>query len=286
MHELAKIVMRGPRQAILFASIAMLIPMMFWFSAAVVALVTLRKGSYQGAMVFFWTVLPALVWLFGVNDPGALIVLALAFFMANILRLTTSWQLTLFSGGLLTLILGWLTPYIMPELIEVLMGLADQVFKGLAEESNQEYSGVVQDGFRSLIVAGFASSFYGVAIGSVCLARSWQAKLFNPGGWQEELYKIRLEPKFLLLVLILVSASTILGLNAAVIVFTTIIMLIFCGVALVHAVVAQKKLAIHWLIGFYFSIFLLFPTVLMLVVMVAVIDSFVDFRSRISNLNK
>jgi hypothetical protein len=62
MHELAKISMRGPTQAILLASISMLVPMMFWFSAAVVALVTLRKGFNQGAVVFFWTVLPAMVW--------------------------------------------------------------------------------------------------------------------------------------------------------------------------------------------------------------------------------
>ena len=282
MHELAKISMRGPIQAILLASISMLVPMMFWFSAAVVALVTLRKGFNQGAVVFFWTILPAMVWLLSVQDPGALIVLALTFLMANVLRITSSWQFTLVSGALVSLILGWIAPYIMPGLIEILMSLADEFFKELAKQSDQEYTGEMQEGFQSLMIAGFASSFYGIAIGSVCLARSWQARLFNPGGWQEEFYQIRIQPRLLFLVLLLIVITPTLGLNVAVVIFTGIILLIFSGIALVHGFVAKKKMTIQWLIGFYVSIFVLFPTVLMLVAAAAVIDSFIDFRSRIS----
>lgn len=284
MHELAKLSMRGPTQAIILACISMLIPMMFWFSAAVVALVTLRKGFNQGAVVFFWTILPAMVWLFAVQDPGALIVLVLSFLMANILRITMSWQITLVSGALVSLILGWLSPYIMPDLIEVLMDLADEFFKELAKQSDQEYSGQMQDGFQSLMIAGFASSFYGIAIGSVCMARSWQSKLFNPGGWQEEFYNIRIQPRLLLLVLVLIVITPALGLNTAVVVFTAIILLIFSGIALVHGLIAKRKMTSQWLIGFYVSIFLLFPTVLMLVAAVAVIDSVIDFRSRVTEL--
>ncbi len=282
MHELAKIAMRGSTQAILLASISMLIPMMFWFSAAVVALVTLRQGFNQGAVVFFWTVLPAMVWLLSVQDPGALIVLVLSFLMANVLRITTSWQATLVAGALVSLILGWISPYIMPGLIEVLMSLADEFFKELAKQSDQEYNGQMQEGFQSLMIAGFASSFYGIAIGSVCMARSWQAKLFNPGGWQEEFYQIRVQPRLLFLALLLILVTPALGLNAAVVVFTAVMLLIFGGIALVHSLIAKKKMTIQWLIGFYLSIFLLFPTVLILVATIAVIDSFIDFRSRVS----
>tara|TARA_R110001592_G_scaffold61350_4_gene186958 strand:- start:17607 stop:18461 length:855 start_codon:yes stop_codon:yes gene_type:complete len=282
MHELAKISMRGSLQAILLASISMLVPMMFWFSAAVVALVTLRKGFNQGAVVFFWTILPAMVWLLSVQDPGALIILALSFLMANILRITSSWQATLVSGALVSLILGWISPYIMPDLIEVLMSLADEFFKELAKQSDQEYNGEMQQGFQSLMIAGFASSFFGIAIGSVCLARSWQARLFNPGGWQEEFYQIRIQPRLLFLAFSLIVITPVLGLNVAVVIFTAIILLIFSGIALVHGLVAKKKMTIQWLIGFYISVFVLFPTMLMLVAAAAVIDSFIDLRSRVS----
>lgn len=282
MHELAKIAMRGPTQAILLASISMLIPMMFWFSAAVVALVTLRKGFQQGAVVFFWTVLPAMVWLLSVQDPGALIVLALSFLMANVLRITTSWQATLVSGALISLILGWISPYIMPGLIEVLMSLADEFFKELAKQSDQEYNGEMQEGFQSLMIAGFASSFYGIALGSVCMARSWQARLFNPGGWQEEFYQIRIQPRLLFVVLSLIVITPALSLNTAVVVFIAIIMLIFSGIAMIHGLIAKKKMTVQWLIGFYFSVFVLFPTVLILVAIIAVVDSFIDIRSKVA----
>lgn len=55
MHELVKYVMRGPKQAILLASISVLLPMMFWFGAATIALITLRQGLSQGLVVFIWT---------------------------------------------------------------------------------------------------------------------------------------------------------------------------------------------------------------------------------------
>lgn len=282
MHELAKLAMRGPTQAILLASITMLIPMMFWFSAAVVALVTLRKGFHQGAVVFFWATLPALVWFLSVQDPGSLIVLGLSFMMANILRVTTSWQATLVAGGLTSILLGWLTPMIMPGLIETLMALADELFAELAKQSEQNYDAQMQQGFQSLLIAGFASSFFGVAIGAMCLARSWQAKLYNPGGWQDEFHAIRIQPRLLLVSMLLFLVASALGLNPAVVVFTVLMGLILCGIALIHSYVAKKNLAVHWLIGFYLSIFLLFPTVIVLVAMLAIIDSFIDFRQRLA----
>lgn len=282
MHELVKIVMRGPRQAILLSCITMLVPLMFWFSAAVVSLVTLRKGSQQGAVVFFWTTLPVMVWLWGVQDPGPLVVLVLSFLMASLLRLTMSWQAVLVTGGVVSLIFGWSAPYLMPEVLETLSNIADQFFQELAKQSEQEYSGEFQQGFESLMVAGFVSSFYGVAIGSLCLARSWQAKLFNPGGWQEEFYGIRIQPRVLIPALLLLVVAPALGLNASVALLTVAVALVFSGLALVHGLVAKKGLTAQWLIGFYVLMVLLFPTVLVLLVILAVLDSLIDFRSRIS----
>ena len=282
MHELVKIAMRGPMQAIMLACITMLIPLMFWFSAAVVSLVTLRKGFQQGAVVFFWTTLPAMVWLWSVQDPGPLIVLCMAFLMAGILRVTISWQATLIAGGMVSLILGWTAPYLMPEVIQTLSDLADQFFRELAKQSEQDYDGELKLGFESLMIAGFVSSFYGVAIGSLCLARSWQAKLFNPGGWQEEFYQIRIQPRLLFAVALLIAITPALGWNTSVVLFTVAVALVFGGTALVHGLIAKKNMTKQWLVGFYLSIVLLFPTVLVLVVILAVLDSLIDFRSRVA----
>ena len=282
MHELVKIAMRGPMQAIMLACITMLIPLMFWFSAAVVSLVTLRKGFQQGAVVFFWTTLPAMVWLWSVQDPGPLIVLCMAFLMAGVLRVTISWQATLIAGGMVSLILGWTAPYLMPEVIQTLSDLADQFFRELAKQSEQDYDGELKLGFESLMIAGFVSSFYGVAIGSLCLARSWQAKLFNPGGWQEEFYQIRIQPRLLFAVALLLAITPALGWNTSVVLLTVAVALVFGGTALVHGLIAKKNMTKQWLVGFYLSIVLLFPTVLVLVVILAVLDSLIDFRSRVA----
>lgn len=283
MHELVKIAMRGPFQAVALASITMLIPLMFWFSAAVVALVTLRKGFQQGTVVFFWTTLPAMVWLWSVQDPGPLIVLAMSFLMAGILRVTISWQTTLVAGALVGILLGWVAPLLMPEVIQTLNELTDQFFRELAKQSEQEYTDELKAGFESLMVAGFVSSFYGVAIGSLCLARSWQAKLYNPGGWQEEFFQIRIQSKLLIAALLLLIVTPALGMNASVVMLTTGVALFFGGIALVHGLVARKNMTKQWLVGFYLSIVLLFPTVMILVVIAAVLDSLIDFRSRVSS---
>jgi len=281
MHELAKFAMRGPLQAIVLASISVLIPMMFWVGAAIIALTTLSKGLSQGFIVFFWTVIPALVWWFSMQDPGALIVLFSALLMAGTLRYTVSWQSTLVVGGVISLVTGISAPYIMPGLIDSLMGMADQVFQELAEQSQQEYDTQLQGSFRSLMIASFAVSFYGMAVGSICLARSWQAQLFNPGGWQEEFHQLRLSPKLSMALSLSVIVSPSLGIDPALIMMTVAIPILLCGLALVHGLVGKKRMGGQWLFGFYLSAVMLFPTVLILLAVLALLDSLVNFRGRI-----
>lgn len=281
MHELAKFAMRGPRQAVMLAGISVLIPMMFWVGAAIIGLTTLRKGSGQGFVIFAWASIPALGWWFSMQDPGALIVLFSAWLMSSVLRYSVSWQLTLVTGGVISLATGILAPFIMPELIDALMELTDQVFRELAEQSQQEYNAELQSEFQSLMIASFAASFYGMAIASVFVARSWQSQLYNPGGWREEFHQLRLSPKLLMGMLFFVAVAPSIGIDWALVMMVVTIPILVCGLALVHGVIGKKRLNGQWLFGFYISVVILFPTVLILTTMLAVIDSLVNFRSRI-----
>jgi len=56
--------------------------------------------------------------------------------------------------------------------------------------------------------------------------------------------------------------------------------LLFSGIALMHAVVVKKKLSSLWLVIFYILLIVL-PTVLQLLVLLALVDSWYDFRSRL-----
>jgi hypothetical protein len=280
MHELVKIAMRGPRQAAMLACISVLIPMMFWFGAAIIGLTTLRKGLSQGANVFVWTAIPAFGWWFTMQDPGALIVLFSVLLMAGILRYTVSWQSALVAGGVISLVTGILAPHIMPELVETLMEMSDHIFQKLAEESQQEYDAELREAFRSMMIASFAASFYGMAIGSLFLARSWQSQLFNPGGWKQEFHQMRLSPRFVMGLLLYVVVSPAIGIDPALVMMVAAMPVMVCGLALVHGLLAKKQMGGQWLFGFYLSAVMLFPTVLILLLVLAMLDSLVNFRGR------
>jgi hypothetical protein len=281
MHELVKYVMRGPKQAILLASISVMLPMMFWFGAATIALITLRQGLSQGLVVFIWTIIPALGWWFGLQDPGALIVLISTFAMAAVLRYTVSWQSTLVTGGVISLVTGLLAPYIMPEMIDMLVEMGKVMLQDLAKSAPEEYNTILDSAFRTLMIASFAASFYGMAVGSVFLARSWQARLFNPGGWQEEFHQMRLSPRFVLGVVGAVIFASAINIEPVLVLMIATVPFIVCGLALVHGVVGKRKLGGQWIFGLYASVFILFPTVLILLVVLALLDSLVNFRSRV-----
>ena len=281
MRDLAAFVMRGPKQAAIVSMLCTMIPMMFWMGAAIVGLVTLRHGLAQGMAVLVWAIIPALGWWLGLQDPGATVVLINTLLMAAVLRATISWQLTFVAGAGLSVLVGVLVPWLSPELIDTLVGMAEQVFRDLAQDAQLEYDEQVQASFRSLMIASFAASFFGMAIGSLCLARAWQSQLYNPGGWREEFHSIRFEPKLLLALMLAMFVSPYLGIDATLVLLIAMLPIVVCGLALVHGLIGKRNLGGQWLFGFYLMVVMLFPTVLMVVAMFAILDSVMDFRGRI-----
>ena len=103
MKGLAAFVMRGRLQALL-VSVACAGSMLFcWISAAVLALVTLRKGVGDGAWLLLWALLPAgaLVVVFG--DSGPLTLLLGTMTLAVVLRTTTGGSGTFFDLAVIPL---------------------------------------------------------------------------------------------------------------------------------------------------------------------------------------
>jgi hypothetical protein len=275
--------MKGPRQAAIIALLSTLVPMMFWLGAAIVGLVTLRQGFSKGLAVFIWAVVPALAWWLGLQDPTALIVLVLTLFMAEFLRSSVSLRNTLLLGFALSVLVGVLTPSLMPEVIDMLMELTDQMFRQLAEDAEIAFDDSLKESFRVLMVASFAASFYFMSIGSMFLARSWQAALYNPGGWREEFHQLRLSPVSLAGLFAVVFLAPSLGVEASLVAICATVPVVVCGLALVHGLIGKKNLGGQWVFGFYALNIVLFPTVLMLVALWAVVDSVIDFRSKIQS---
>ena len=61
MRFLAEFVMRDRMRAVLVALLFTAIPLFGWVADAIVALVTLRKGTREGALVLIWVILPGTV---------------------------------------------------------------------------------------------------------------------------------------------------------------------------------------------------------------------------------
>ena len=280
MLALARWVMRGTPQAAVTALIAALIPWLFWLSAAVAALVTLRRGLGPGLPVLIAAALPA-GWWWVQGDAVPLASVLLVTLMATILRARLRWGDTLISGTLVCAVLVQIGIFLPPggagPMLEQVRQNSAEVDGMLTELSAQ---GVSTEQLAGMLIGGITGLVVLLAsIACLALARSWQAGLYNPGGFREEFHALRLSAKELLL---LVGVG-ILGLVFAMPMATMLawVPLLVAGVALVHGWIGMKGMSGFWLVGFYALLLTTWPTIL-IVLLLAVVDTFADFRARLA----
>ncbi|MEO1853193.1 hypothetical protein [Chromohalobacter sp.] len=280
MLALARWVMRGTPQAAVTALIAALIPWLFWLSAAVAALVTLRRGLGPGLPVLIAAALPA-GWWWMQGDAVPLASVLLVTLMATILRARLRWGDTLIAGTLVCAVLVQIGIFLPPggagPMLEQVRQNSAEVDGMLTELSAQ---GVSTEQLAGMLISGITGLVVLLAaIACLALARSWQAGLYNPGGFREEFHALRLSAKELLL---LVGVG-VLGLVFAMPMATMLVWvpLLVAGVALVHGWIGMKGMSGFWLVGFYALLLTTWPTIL-IVLLLAVVDTFADFRARLA----
>ena len=147
-------------------------------------------------------------------------------------------------------------------------------------QNNTEVLG--REEIRGVVISLFGSVYMFLAITLTMLARWMQASLFNPGGFQNEFHQLRIGHKVTLILIgfmVLTSFGIIIP-ESWLVYFT--LPLIFSGIALVHAVCAQRQYPVLVLVVFY--VLFLLPVTLQLVVLLAVIDSWYDFRGRVKKV--
>jgi uncharacterized protein YybS (DUF2232 family) len=111
------------------------------------------------------------------------------------------------------------------------------------------------------------------------LARWWQGIIFNPGGLSKELLMIRLS--------YIAGGAFLLGLvlsywgSALIVDVMPVFYLVFglAGFSLLHCVAKNKKASWFWLALFYIVI-TVNPMAVILVAMIALLDTWLDFRKR------
>jgi len=274
MRGLAEFVMTGRKQAIIAAGLLGLIPLINLLSPAVVGIVMLRKGLQEATFVFIWGALPLVVWAM-LGDIVPLVLLFGITGLTWLLRETESWEFTFLAAiaiGLAIEIYLRLQPAVL-----------DVVFQQLQPYFQQNnLQGMEIEQIRETMTTIIGSVYMFLSIVLTMLARWMQASLFNPGGFRSEIHQLRIKQKVALILLgfMLLCSFGILIPQAWVLYF--MIPLVFSGVGLLHGVVAKRKMSSMVLVVFY--VLLTLPVVIQVVVLLALIDSWYDFRARLDQV--
>ena len=271
MRGLAEFVMKGRKQAIMAVLLLGLIPIVNFLSPVVVGLIVLRKGLTEATQILVWAIFPIGGWAIA-GDPVPLIMLLGIAGLAGLLRATESWEFTLL-GSIVVGLCVEIYLRLQPAVLDLIFLQMQPYFDANGIQGEQ------LDSLRNVMTSFMGAVYMFLAIVLLMLSRWMQAAVFNPGGFQKEFHGLRVEQKVALLLVgsimlanfgILIPQSWMLYL---------VLPLMFSGLALVHAVVAAKKLSSLWLAVLYAIIVL--PLIANMIVLLALLDSWYDFRTRL-----
>ena len=262
-----------------------------WLGSAAVALAILRKGLQASANVFLFVLLLAAAWAYTGNIvPLSTLLCSSA--LAVALRTTSSWSMVVTLTPFVIIIWAGALLVFASDYVALLLVYAEQgldVFKQQLElaatnggnpERAEQMLAQMPPLTAEHLLGNLAFMQMLLTLISLFTARWWQAKLYNPGGFQLEFYQLRLSRNSILVLLAgLVLFSNIEGYHQWAWLFA--IPIIVVGIALVHALIAIKQLSRHWLFGFY-VIFITFAPVVPLLMMAVIADSALDFRLRLN----
>jgi hypothetical protein len=288
MRALADFIMRGRMQATLVVAVAAALPMLFWLSAAAGSLVLLRRGLSDALGILVWALLPALVWWF-FGEPRTLLVLLGTLGLALVLRTSASWPrvllLSIGLGVIYSLVLGSQFGELIAATVSELQALLPKMLEGIYEQLSADEQAKLESLLAPVMVGLMAAVLQIVSLLALLLGRYWQAQLYNAGGFGREFRALRLPAPmaFGLLLVMLIAPS--FGVQLAMLMPLCSVPLVFAGMALLHGLVTKGKLARFWLVGLYVSLLLFMQLVYPLLVLLAVVDSLIDFRGRMVSDN-
>ncbi len=295
MIALATFAMRGPFQAALVSSMlllfSLLLPPLVWLSNAVLALVCLRQGLPAAFKAMGLALLATLLVAATVNQLLLLQALSLMAFnwlpvllVAEVLRSRVSLALSLQAIAGLALVLVLMIFMLVPDQIqawsEMLKPFMTDFFAELklpaAEQSEMlaELAGMMTAAVAAMLVVSLTVS--------LLIARWWQAKLYNEGGFQPEFHNLRLGRLASLLAVVTLLLSLLIGSPLlAALASVAVTLFLFQGLAVVHSIVALKKLHSRWLVVLYVALLFMLPQVSMALAGLGMVDTWGDLRARI-----
>ncbi len=304
IRGLASFILRGPMQATLVAAVTALLSMLLapltwvlaYVSGATVALVTLHVGAKQGLQVTVGAIIAAAVIAFlALRAPllslGFTLTLWLPTWLAAVvlkrsqsLALSVQTAVALGFAGVLVVfaLVGDPAALWRPLLDELRPAFEQHAAFSNAQELDQALALV------SKLMTGFSAAYavLGVVL-SLFLGRSWQAMLSNPGGFRAEFNRLRFDNVSALIAIgvfaLALFAQLAIALNLSII---AVVMYLFAGLAVVHGLVARNSASVGWLVALYVLLVIALPQLVMVLALIGLADTWVNFRERFSRAPK
>lgn len=288
MKALGNYLLRSRAHAVLTISVLTVLslfvsPFSYFISGAPMGLVALRKGPIIGLQVAVGSLLLILLPVMALNmQPAIPVAFMISVWIpvlscAGALRSTQSQGTMALCAFLVGLIFIGLI-YVMLEDVQTWWREWFEVWKQYAASVQaREQLEQVYEFISPLLSALFASGLVVSLITTLLLARWWQSALFNPGGFREEFYALRL-PRILvfptlagLLLLLLAPDHTLMSIRDIVILL--LVLYLFQGLSFIHGFIHVMSLSRFWLIGMYAAFFLLPHFILLFVACVGIVNA-------------
>lgn len=276
--------------AVVSAIVALFIPPLAYVGAAVIGLVTLRLGVREGVGVIAFGALALTgvgVLLDGVALPlvsGALLLWLPVWLLALLLRSSESLALVLQTSAVFGALLVLLSYLVLGDPSAWWAPRIELILEPLFTARGLDVGEYVPELARWMTALTVAALVLGVLL-SLLWARAWQARLYNPGGFGTEFRALRLGRQFALASVALAAAALLpvagLGIIAADLVFTLVVLYLLQGLALAHAAVHLTKARRSWLVVLYGLLLFAAPQIIMLLALLGWLDTWIDIRTRL-----
>ena len=281
MRGLASFAMTGRYRALLLAIASSGSLLFAWVGAAIVALVTLRKGSGEGFWVLLWASLPALVVMQVSGDSSTLSLLLGTGVLALVLRNSASLTLAALASTAVAVVSGVGLLLFGQAMLAELSDLFAQFFQALERQTAESGGEPMR---LQPPTQGQLAGLMGTANGllsflCLALARYWQAALYNPGGFGAEFRRLRLPPGLVWALALAALAVASLGLAYRSWAAALLLPLTIAGFALLHARAALRGQGSFWLGGIYVA-WLVFDAAKLALVVLVFADTVMNFRGR------
>lgn len=295
MRFLARYAMRGPYHAAALAAALLLgslsIGLLIVPAGAVIALVTLRKGTSAGLRVLGaasaiavavralldGSPMPTLVLCLVVGLPAWLLAINLARTQRQSLPLLMVGALVVAYAAAIRAAVGDVEAFWTTRLTALFALLATDGGPQIGAEQVAAAAGMIH---AATLIAMFC-----MLAGIILLARWWQAVLFNPGGFGAEFRVLRLPRQALVMATLCGVGVFVDRLGSGVSIplagdaFVVVVVLFaFQGLAVLHARARAISLATGWLAGVYVMLMITPQVVGPILATTGVADSVADFR--------